>query len=387
MTLELTPITELALPISLTASDLAWQQAQSEQTVAARWNTYLNRVASQSIAADMEIDFPQIRISSEVDTWQFVNGSVLESNGKRIVLLPTTAIDRSELVIPQEWVDIPAWAGDYFMAVQIDPDAEMLYCWGYTTHQMMKSQARYDASDRSYNLDAHHLIADVSGLWVIQQLNPGEITQTAIAPLSSVAATQAENLLQRLATVQNPRLEIPFELWGALISDRQWRQRLVALRQGTTSSLQTDLSSANTRLSNWLQNTFSTGWQAVADFLGEEAELALSLRQTATSTSIVRRVKVLESIDPVMLLLISVEIEADERLGIQVQLRSTEQTTTLPADLTLTLLASDDEIVRSVVTRDRDNAIGLPRFRLPSGAGFKIQVQLGSTTASESFLV
>ena len=387
MTLELIPTTELALPISHAMSDLAWQQAQSARSVAAKWNIYLNQVASQSIAADVESDFPQIRILPDADIWQFFNGSVLESNGKRIVLLPTTAIDRSELIIPQEWVDIPAWAGDYFIAVQIDPDAEMLYCWGYITHQMMKSQARYDASDRTYNLDAHHLIADVSGLWVIQQLNPGEVTQTAIAPLSSVAATQAENLLQRLATIPNPRLEIPFELWGELVSDRQWRQRLVALRQATTSSLQTDLSSANTRLSNWLQNTFTTGWQAVADFLGEDAELALAFRQTATPTSIVRRVKVLESIDPAVLLLMSVEIEADERLGIQVQLRSTDPTTTLPVGVTLTLLASDDEIIRSVVARDRDNAIGLPRFRLPSGTGFRIQVQLGATTASESFLI
>jgi Protein of unknown function (DUF1822) len=385
MTLEFTPITELALPISPAMNDLAWQQAQVERTVEARWNNYLNHIASQSIAADLAIDFPQIRISPDADTWQFINGSVLESNGKRIVLLPTRAVDRSELVIPQEWVDIPAWAGDYFMAVQIDPDAEMLYCWGYTTHQMMKSKAQYDAGDRTYNLDAHHLIADVSGLWVIQQLNPSEVTQTAIAPLTTVAATQAENLLQRLAVVPNPRLEIPFELWGALASDRQWRQRFVALRQGATS-IQTELSTATTRLSGWLQNAFTTGWQAVEDFLGADAELALAFRQTATPATTVRRVKALQLAERGLLLLVSVEPEADERLGIQIQLRS-DNAETLPPDLTLTLLSSDDEVLRSVVTRDRDNAIQLPRFRLDSGTEFRLQVQLDTTTLIESFLV
>ncbi len=385
MTLELIPISQLALPISPEMSDRAWQQAQTYQTIEAKWNAYLNQIASQSIAADLAIDFPQIRISPDSDTWQFVNGSVLELNGKRIILLPAKTIDRSELVIPQEWVDIRAWAGDYFLAVQIDPDTEMLHCWGYTTHQMMKSKARYDAGDRTYRLDAHYLIADVSGLWVIQQLNPQEVTKTAIAPLGSVAATQAENLLQRLATVPNPRLEIPFELWGALVSDRQWRQRLVELRQGATAR-QTDLNIATTRLSGWLQNTFSTGWQTVADFLGEDAELALAFRQTATPTSTVRRVKALQLDDRLLLLLVSVELEADERLGIQIQLRS-DNSETLPADLTLTLLSSDDEVMRSVVTRDRDNAIQLPRFRLNSGTEFKLQVQLGSTTLGESFLV
>lgn len=393
MTLELIPITQLALPIPASMSDRAWQQAQAHRTMETRWNVYLNQIASQTIAADLAIDFPQIRRSPDIDTWQFVNGSVLELNGKRIVLLPSKSIDCSELVIPQEWVDIPAWAGDYFLGVQIDPDAELLHCWGYTTHQMMKTKARYDADDRTYNLDAHHLIADVSGLWVVQQLNPTEVTQTAIAPLDTVAATQAEHLLQRLATVPNPRLEIPFELWGALVSDRHWRQRLVALRQGETS-LQTDLTTATTRLSGWLQNVFSTGWQAVEDFLGEDAELALAFRQTATPTSTVRQVKVLElpeagaSSNDVrsLLLLVSVEPEADDRWGIQIQLRSAS-TNTLPADITLTLLASDDEVMRSVVTRDLDNAIQLPRFRLNSGTEFKIQVQLGETTAIESFLV
>jgi Protein of unknown function (DUF1822) len=389
MTLELIPITQLAIPISPSLSDLAWQQAQAYRSIEARWNSYLNQVASQSIAADLAEDFPQIRISPHVNTWQFINGSVLELNAKRIILVPSKAIDHSELVIPQEWVDIPAWAGDYFLAVQIDPDDQTLHCWGYATHQMMKSKATYDASTRTYNLDAHDLIADVSGLWVVQQLNPSEVTQTVIAPLSAVATTQAENLLQRLVTVPNPRLEIPFELWGALVSDHNWRQRLVALRQGETS-LQTDLT---TQLSGWLQNVFSTGWQAVEDFLGEDGELAF--RQTATPRPGMRRVKVLQLLDAgasskedrVLLLLVSVEPEADNRWGIQIQLRSDNSTTTLPADLTLALLASDDEVLRSVVTRDQDNAIQLPRFRLNSGTEFKIQVQLGTTTLIESFLV
>jgi Protein of unknown function (DUF1822) len=383
MTLELIPITQLALPIPAPMSDLAWQQAQAYRSIAARWNFYLNQIASQSIATDLAADFPQIRSSPDTDTWQFVNGSVLELNGKRIVLLPSKSIDCSELVIPQEWVDIPAWAGDYFMAVQIDPDAEMLHCWGYTTHQMLKSTARYDARDRTYNLDAHHLIADVSGLRIVQQLNPNEVTQTAIAPIVSVAVTQAENLLQRLATVPNPRLEIPFELWGALVSDRHWRQRLVELRQG-----ETEFTTATTRLSGWLQNAVSTGWQAVEDFFGEEGELGLAFRQTATPSTAIRRVKALQLPEAgTLLLLVSVEPEADERLGITIQLRSSDNTATLPADLTLTLLASDDEVMRSVVTRDRDNAIQLPRFRLNSGTEFKIQVQLGATIIGESFLV
>lgn len=383
---QLIPITQLALPIPAAMSELAWQQGQAYHSADAKWNYYLNQIATQLLYEYLQADFPQIRIWAETNIWQFVNGSVLQLNDKRIVLLPSKAIDNSELVIAQEWLDLPAWAGDYFIAVQIDPDAETLHCWGYLTHQMMKSQARYDPIERTYNLDARNLIADVSGLWAIQELNPTEVTQTAIrqsrrytnAPLASVNPVQAENLLQRLATASNPRLEIPFALWGALVSDRQWRQQLAQLQQGEPDP-------AANRLNGWLQNVFAAGWQAVEDFLGEDADLAVALRQTATPASIVRRVKALELAERVLLLLVSIEPAADDRLAIQV--RSIDRTETLPPGLTLSLLSSDDEIVRSVVTRDRDNAIGLPRFRSDSSTGFKIQVQLATTTVCESFLV
>jgi Protein of unknown function (DUF1822) len=380
--IQLIPITQLALPIPVPMSDLAWQQAQAYQTSEARWNFYLNQVATQLLHEYLQEDFPQIRIWAEPNIWQFISGSVLELNAKRIVLLPSRSIDHSELVIAQEWLDIPDWAGDYFMPIQIDPDTETLHCWGYLTHQMMKSQARYDARDRTYQLDAHHLITDVSGLWAIQQLNPTEVTQAEIAPLTSVGTVQAENLRQRLATVPNPRLEIPFALWGALMSDRQWRQQLVQLRQGETS-----LVPVANQLNGWFQQVFAAGWQAVGDFLGE-GELAVALRQTAAPASIVQRVKALElPNNRVLLLLVSIEPESDERLGVQVQLRGLDRTSTLPPDLTLALLSSDDEVVRSITTRDQDNAIQLPRFRSNSGTGFKIQVQSGTTTFCESFLV
>jgi hypothetical protein len=386
MTLELISINQIALAIPESMSDLAWQQARAYRSLDARWNFYLNQIASQLLAEYIREDFPQLRTSPQTDIWPLVNGSLLELNHKRIILLPSKVMDRSELVIPQEWIDIPAWAGDYFLAVSIDPDEQTLHCWGYTTHQRVKAKADYDARERTYSLGSNHLISDVSGLWVIQQLNPTEVTQTEIAPLASVAPTQAENLLQRLAPVSHPRLEIPFGLWGALISDRAWRRRLVELRQGETS-LPTELTTAVTRLGGWAQNLFTAGWQAVEDFFAEDGELAFALRQTSTPTSIVRRAKALALGDRVLLLVIGVEVEAEERLGIQIQLRSGDRSPTLPTDLTLELRSSDDEVQRSITTRDRDNAIQLPRFRSASGTEFKLQLRSGEATLTESFLV
>ena len=386
---QLIPITQLALPIPAPLSDLAWQQAQAYGSIAATWNVYLNRIATELLSEYIREDFPDLGDRSVDNLWQFVNGSGLELNDKRLMLLPAKAIDLSELEIPQEWVDIPTLAGDYFLAVQIDPDAELLHCWGYTTHQMLKSKARYDPIDRTYHLDAHHLIADVSGLWAIQQLNPQEVTQTEIAPLPNIDAARAEHLLHRLASVPNPRLEIPFDLWGALVSDRAWRERLVALRQGEFAS-QTTVN----RLSDWLQNVFGSGWQAVEDFWGGDERLGLAFRQPEAATATMRRVKALQFPDREarrggrgLFLVLSVAPAADARLEIQVQLRTDDLNATLPAGLTLELLSGEDEVMRSVTTRDLDNAIGLPRFRSTIGTEFKLQVRSGDVTSCESFVV
>ena len=169
-------------------------------------------------------------------------------------------------------------------------------------------------------------------------------------------------------------------MWGALVCDRNWRQQLARLRQGETTPVLN-------RIGSWVQNVFVSGWQAVEDFLGEDADLAFALRQTATDVSMMRRVKALELADRSVLLLMSAGSASDDRLNIQVQLRSRDRDSTLPEGLTLELLSSSDEVIRSVTTRDRDNAIQLPRFRLASGTEFKIRVQLDLTTLSESFLV
>jgi hypothetical protein len=379
---QLIPISQIALPIPASLSELAWEQAQTDRSIPTTWNVYLNRIATELLSEYIREDFPDLGDRSVDNLWQFVNGSVLELNDKRLLLLPSKAIDNSELEIPQEWVDIPALAGDYFLAVQIDPDAELLHCWGYTTHQAIAAKARYDSIDRTYHLDAHHLITDVSGLWVIQQLNPQEVTQTAIAPLPAVEAVRAENLLHRLASVPHPRREVPFELWGALIGDRAWRERLVALRQGEVATQATV-----NRLSDWLQNVFAAGWQAVADVWGEDAQLGLAFRQSEASTATLRRVKALQLDDRVLFLVLSVGEAAADRLEISIQLRSPDSNATLPAGLTLELLSGEDEVMRSVTSRELDNAIVLPRFRSTLGMEFKLQVRSGEVTFCEAFVV
>jgi len=105
--------------------------------------------------------------------------------------------------VPQEWVDIPELAADYYLAVQVNPDSGGSG-FGDTTHLQLKSDGNYDPSDRTYCLDEDDLIDDLNILWVARQLCPQEPTKSAITALPTLPQEQANNLLQRFPDYYTP---------------------------------------------------------------------------------------------------------------------------------------------------------------------------------------
>ncbi len=166
--------------------------------------------------------------------WELVNGTAISFDTSRLILIPTLAMDGDELRVQQEWVDIPEWVANYYIAVQVNPDDGWIKIFGYTTHHNMKIRGVYDVGDRTYSLENEDLIPDINVLWVTRQLNYLEALRAEITPLASIYQTQAENLLERLGNpdVKFPRLVVPFSLWGALITHGGWREKLYELRQG-----------------------------------------------------------------------------------------------------------------------------------------------------------
>ena len=67
-------------------------------------------------------------------------GSANEIGKLRLILIPTDNLDRSELRVPQEWLDLPTWAGDYSLGVQINLDSQMINIWGFASHQALKDR-------------------------------------------------------------------------------------------------------------------------------------------------------------------------------------------------------------------------------------------------------
>ncbi len=216
-----------------------WQQSSAFSTTNRRWTAYLNRLSLNAFLPWLRTEYaPDATLSPNLaalpSIWEVVNGTAISFGGTRLVLIPSEASDLSELRVPQEWVDIPSWTADYYLAVQVDIESRCIRIWGYTTHAQLKNTASYDANDRAYCLDGFDLISNLSILWMARQLCPEETIRTETAPLPELSLAQTENLLQRLGnpTLISPRTAIPFAIWGALLEHGGWRQRLYEQRQG-----------------------------------------------------------------------------------------------------------------------------------------------------------
>ena len=223
--------------VSLEISPFSQVQELQFSTSGARWRAHLNQMCLDAFLPWLSLEQPSAiwtQIAALPSFWEFVNGSAIDCEGMRLVLIPTTAIDLGELRVPQEWVDIPSWVADYYLAVQVNPNGGWVTISGYTTHRKLKTHSVYDAGDRVYCLDENDLIQDINVLWIARQLCPEEILRESVTPLPTLPLTQAQNLLERLGNpaVVFPRLAVPFELWGVLVEHGGWRQRLYAKRQG-----------------------------------------------------------------------------------------------------------------------------------------------------------
>lgn len=171
--------TQLWLEISPQDQSSAWEQSQSLCQSVSRWRAYINQLCRETFISYLKEEYPQetiprINLGTLLSLWDVVNGSFVTMGDKKFILVPTEASDDEELSVPQEWMDIPSFVGDYYLAVQVNPDEQWIRIWGYTTHEKLKNQGHYDPIERSYSLDKDDLTEDINVLWLAQELCPQE---------------------------------------------------------------------------------------------------------------------------------------------------------------------------------------------------------------------
>lgn len=407
MTINLDDLTilypeHLCLEISNQEREFAWEQTRQElySNTSAHWNAYLNHLCLNTFLTWLQEDsdlqvtpklcFKEAELPS---IWEVINGSGLTLDETRLVLIPSDKSYLNEFRIPQEWIDIPSWAAHYYIGVQLDLEECWLRIYGYANYQQIREQATYDVMDRTYCLDAEDLITDLNVMWVAQELCPHKILE--VKSLPTLSKPQAEQLLEQLNkwTFCSPRLNVPFDMWGALLAVDEFRQHLYQRRLEKQKNNLVEASYVVSNLSLWFQNIFSAGWQNLDTLLTtQQNTLAVQFRSDFDlNEGYVRRAKLIDLGmqlgGSAVVLLIGLKTEVDGKIGLRVQLHPANGEIYLIPNLKLTLLSQTGTILQEVSSRSDDHYIQLKKFKSSPGIRFSIQVAQGDVSIKEDFVL
>ncbi len=252
------------LEVSPEQLEQAWPSEQEYSYDVARWTAFKNRSTLNAFLAWFKAESG---IEEQLDLWpsrddlssiwEVVNGTAIQLGETRIVLIPSEGMDIDEIEVQAEWVDIPSWAADYYLAVQVNPEDCWLRVWGYATHKKLKQAGKYNSVRRIYSLKREELIEDLNVMWVAREF--GCDRRAAIKPLPILSLAQAERLTQlSQETPYSPRLKVPFEEWAALLDNDRWRQDLYKRR---VPPQPVDLRQWLRHVAESGQNLVEEGWQ------------------------------------------------------------------------------------------------------------------------------
>jgi hypothetical protein len=363
------------MEISPQAQADARQFSRSLPTATGRWMAYLNHLCLTTCldwlipdyvpAAEIELNGAGLR-----SLWQAVNGCVITVGHIRIALIPTEAIDQTELEVPQEWIDIPEWAADYYLAVQIDGTEIRLY--GYATHQQIKSAASYDPSDRTYCLDGTALNPDLNALWLSYARISIDQTRAPLSAIAPLPDSQADALILRLQNSLIPRLALPFTMWAAFVREAPLRQRLYQ---------------RPTQLGQWLQGQIDTIWQSLETVL-LPSQIAIALRspdQSPIPTSDLYRAKVYEFATGQIALVIGISPLEGNESRIRIAIHPAGSSVYLPSPTALRLLSDQgSEVGRASAAVTETIQL---QFRVSPGEQFQLEITCAGQTLTEQFVL
>ena len=373
---------------------LADDDAQSEtrqrqySNVTAQENALINQLCLDKVQAWLtEIGIestPTFSPTQMASIWDVVNGSALTIGNRRLILVPSDNLDREELRVPQEWVDIPNWMGDYYLGIQIDLDDRIMNIWGYTSHRSLRETGVYNPLDRTYSISSDLTIGNLDILWMAQILDLQEITTVPI-----IDSLNLDRSIEAIDTVSyaspySPRLDIDFTTWAAILSNNNLREQLYQ-RRLQVALLETNQTQPM-KLGDWLAQEFSQavdrGWDLFHHIIG--GELALVRSMSIERAKLINLQYQLHQTNVIML--VGINPQVTDEVVISVQIHPAQNTPTLPPQLKLSYITDAGEELQAIISRDNDFQIQLPTFTCDVGTTFNIQLQLDGASHIERFI-
>lgn len=349
-------------------------------------NAHLNQLCITKFRewlVDREIEHGLGVAADELTTiWDVVTGSAVKFRKTRLILIPTENLDRDELRVPQEWVDLPNWVGDYYVGVQIDLEAGAMNVWGFASHRSLRENGEYNHGDRTYSLDSGRLVTNLEILLMSAELALNERSSVAELPTRSLDSVLDAIEQLSIPSAYSPRLDLDFVEWGTILNNPNLRSQL---HQTRLQRAEIDrIPAPSFRLVDWVRqeftNTIANGWQSWQPAQG-----------IVRSTETVERAKLIdlqiELRQATVVLLVGLIAESSERMRVIVQVHPTAPAQCLPPQLQLSYLDESGLSLRQVTARANDRLIQLPPYTCAIGTEFNLQLKLNDSRVIERFVV
>jgi hypothetical protein len=389
------------------ANELAKIQEKAEQMMpnaVAKHNYILNTLSLNAVQ-----DWLQNNIISDAETitvpsqqtllarWSVVSGTPISFGSTELVIIPSDAIDTAGMSIPQEWVDISQWRPDYYIAAQVNLDRQFILLWGYVSSKTVKEKGVYNSSHRYYSLPQDNITLDLESFDVIPEAVSQENNRTAAAVSQVKASTQRESLNQlSTPSIFSPRLDLPFEVWSALITQEDWCQELYQKR-----CTKANLNSAVTNLLEWLNGNFissvRTGWQDLSDLVNTSLqnspqlqpvfrELRPVLRAPGSGVEKGKRIELQQAVNLVLQAAVAPKTNSDKNeYDIIIQLHPDPNQNYLPEEIQFKLIC-EEQVLQEVTSQSQDKYLQL-KFTSEPETNFKIEVVSRQNSYVEEFTV
>jgi hypothetical protein len=315
---------------------------------AEQWQTYLNALASLGFEEWLNDRMPDKILNRDPEVSEAVCHLMV---GKfKFYLLATEHLLDEVVSLPADAINRPDLAAHFYVLLEVLDEQEQVLVRGFQRcDQLLDYLSRANlkpSRDGCYRLPLSEFDAEPNHLlFYCRFLEPAAIPLSATAEgqaMSSVTEA-AENLLEYLEETR-------------------------------------------TKLSQWLQGVFEQSWQAIDALVSPEANLAL---RASNAESGAKRGKLInlgmQLGGETVALLVTVTEEAEEKLGVLVQLHPAGGKKYLPANLKLTLLSKAGKTLQEVTSRSQDNYIQLKSFKAKPATRFSLEVSLGDVSVREDF--
>jgi hypothetical protein len=252
-----TPIDEIKIQLTDEMKTETWRETNKLSNEVACFRGYFNLLVRKTFFSWLNLMleknfFEQVKLEDNLSIWEFINGNAIDIDSSRIVLIPIETQDKTEFSIPEEWLKIPQWVGNYYVVIEVNLEENYLNFAGYTSYEDLQTYGKLDFFNHCLDFPYECLENDLSLMTL--EYEYGWDTVPKILPLPILSSQIKENLCKEIHDNLSPRLLVNFNQWLSLISDNKSRYQLFSNRQSLN-------------LSEWLNGQFSAtltkGWQTL----------------------------------------------------------------------------------------------------------------------------